>query len=382
MSAGLASAPAVGRTAAPPLDVVLVVDSLTAGGGAERYVGDLAIALLRRGHGVTVACSVDGPLRPELEAAGVQVVPLARRLVKRRCSPRYAGALHRLLRSRRPDVVHAHIYASATAAALATLGTSVPLVLTEHTEAPWRGPIARLLSRWTYRRAAHIHGVSTAVSRMLVDGYGVDAGRAEYVPTAVTAARGPGEPVPDGCGGYRLVGSVNRLAPEKGIDVLLQAVVRIAPRVPDVRFLVVGDGPQRAELEESAKRLGIADRVEFLGHRENARGLIARLQLLVIASRSDGAPLVVHEARHAGVPVVATRVGGLPDQIRDGDDGLLVDPGEPVQLARAILTVLDDPARAGRIAASGRARLEAWPHERLVDRVEATYRAVAGVPAG
>src|SRR3954447_24639907 len=131
--------------------VLLVIDSL-GGGGAERYVVDLAIELRRRGWPVEVACSTGGVRAGALTEAGVPVLILLDTLVKRRVSRRCGRALRRLIEDRRPALVHAHLYASAAAAAQATRDLAVPLVITEHTEAPWRGRRAREVSREVYRR--------------------------------------------------------------------------------------------------------------------------------------------------------------------------------------------------------------------------------------
>jgi glycosyltransferase involved in cell wall biosynthesis len=375
----VSAAPALIRSpaaaVAAPLDVLLVVDALE-GGGAERYVSDLAAALCARGHAVTVACSLGGPSASHLQSAGVDVVDLLGRLVKRRVSLPFAAALRHVVSRRRPDVVHAHIYASAAAAALATVGTSVPLLVTEHTEAPWRGRQAVGMSRVIYRRAARIHVVTSAIADLLGGSYGVPPERFEHVPTAVTPApRCAPTPAPH-WQSRRLIGRVGRLAPEKGIDVFLRAAARIASHSSDAHFLVVGDGPLRSELEALARRLGLDGRIEFLGQRPDARAVIAQLELLVVSSLSDGAPLVVLEARHAHVPVIASAVGGLPDQIRHAHDGLLVSPGNERALAAAITALLEDPGYARRLARNGDRRIGAWTHERLVRHVEGSYRDV------
>jgi glycosyltransferase involved in cell wall biosynthesis len=360
--------------------VLLVVDSLD-GGGAERYVTDLAVALAARGHGVTVACATGGVLRAPLDAAGVPVVELVGRRVKRRVSTRFAAALRRLVRDHAPDVVHAHIYASEAAAALATWGTEVPLVVTEHTEAPWRGPGARAVSRWLYGRADHVVAVSAAIRTQLVDDFAVPGDRVTHVVNAVTplprATGADGPPLPVRARGRRLVGRVSRLAPEKGIDVFLRAAAQLAARDPAVHFLVVGDGPERARLEALAGALGVAGRVDFLGFREDARVVIAELDVLAVTSLSDGAPLVVLEAMEAGVPVVASAVGGLPDQVAHGRDGLLVPPGDPDALAGALGGLLRDPDRRRALGAAGRRRVGAGGHDRLVEGMEAVYRRLA-----
>jgi glycosyltransferase involved in cell wall biosynthesis len=169
---------------------------------------------------------------------------------------------------------------------------------------------------------------------------------------------------------------VGRLQPEKGVDVFLRAAALVSARVPSARFVVVGDGPLRGELEALAGRLGLEGRVEFLGYRPDARELLGGLDVLAVSSRSDGAPLVVLEALTAGVPVVGSAVGGIPDQIRHGREGLLVPPGDPHALADALAALVAEPARARAMGAAGRRRARDFSHSRMVDEIEATYRDV------
>jgi glycosyltransferase involved in cell wall biosynthesis len=359
----------------PPLSVLLVIDSLD-GGGAERCVVDLAVALRRRGWPVHVACSVGGIRAATLADAGVPVTVLLEQLVERRVSGRYERALARLVAELRPAVVHAHLFASAAAAAHAVRDQPVPLVVTEHTEGPWRDRRARAVSGLVYRHADRVVAVSSAIRDLLVTGYGVAPERVEVLlptaaapPAAVSAPPDPGRPV---------VGLVGRLVPEKGVDVFLRAAALVSAVVPQARFLVVGDGPLRPDLEHRAAVLGLAGAVTFTGYRSDAPRLLAGLDVLAVPSRSDGSPLVVCEAMAAGVPVVASRVGGLPDLVEDGGSGLLVRPGEAEDLARALVSLLLDPEAARRLGARGRRLAAGRSHERLVDRMTQLYTDVAG----
>ncbi len=371
--------------AALPRHVLLVVDSLQCG-GAERYVVDLALTLRRQGVGVSVACSVAGPFAAELEAAAVPVHALMPALVKRRFSPAFAARLRRLIRTQRIDLVHAHIYASATASAAALARTPVSLVLTEHTEAPWRGRTDRWISRVAYLRADHIVAVSTPIRDDLCTRFGVAPERVTYVPNAIPEIRTPlAEPLPAADGGALLIGRVARLEPEKGIDRFIHAAAAIGERAPRAEFLVVGEGPLEDDLRRLARELGIADRVHFLGRRDDARAVIERLDLLAVSSITDGSPLVVLEAMSAGVPVVATATGGLPDQIEHGVNGLLVPPGDAPALAAAMLRLIDDLDEARRFADAGRRRFAAeFSYDAMVGRVLRAYAAAVRrrVPAG
>jgi glycosyltransferase involved in cell wall biosynthesis len=385
MSAQLAAGSA--PWAPGPERVLLVVDSLESG-GAERHVVELATALRGAGREVTVACSVGGPLGADLAAWGIPVLPLLGERVKRRFSPAFADALRALLAERRFDLVHAHVHASATAAAAALADDDLPLVVTEHTEAPWRGPADLSLARAAYRRAGHVVAVSRAIRWHLIRRLGVPAGRVTYVPNAV--AVDPPEAGSAGAGaalaprGGPLIGAVCRLQPEKGVDVFLRAAAVAAQELPEARFAVIGDGPLRRSLTRLARELGLRERVRFLGHRPDARSLMARLDVLAVSSITDGSPLVILEAMTAGTPIVASACGGIPDQVRDGVDGLLVPPGAPGALAAALVRVARDGGLAARLAASGRHRARTeFSFAAMLARVEAAYAsALAAREAG
>lgn len=357
--------------------VLQVVDSLDPG-GAERHVVDLAAELSRRGHDVAVASSVGGVLAAELEQHGIPLLPLMPALVKRRASPAYAVRLREL--AGRYDVVHAHMYASSVAAAQATAAQPTALIVTEHTEAPWRSHEARRISRRVYRRAQRLLAVSSVIGDMLCRHDGVPRSRVRVVPPAITPGSAPPAPRPPSWQGRPVIGRVCRLQPEKGVDVFLQAAARVREQHAQARFVVIGDGPLRSELEALAGEPGLAGTVELLGFRPDARELIGALDVLAVSSRSDGTPLVVFEALSAGVPVVASRVGGIPDQVRDGREGLLVPPDDPAALAGALGRIIDDPALATRLGRAARRRAASFPHAGMVDSVESAYReAVAAV---
>lgn len=364
-----------------PYKLLIVTDSLEVG-GAERHVVDLVLALRREGHAVTVACSVSGSLAEPLEAARIPVRSLVRRKIKRRVSLPYAWALRKLLERERFDLVHAHVYSSAAASALATVGTDVPLVVTEHTEAPWQGRGGRLFSRWMYRRVSRVIAVSSAIERRLIERDRVPPGRISVVPNSVPPtweAQGEVLPLPQELvsGEGPVVGMVARLQPEKGVKSFLEAASRVAEEFPAARFVVVGDGPLRRELFGLAERLGIREHVVFTGFRPDAQALIRLMGVVAVPSVSEGTPLVVLEAMAAGVPVVASRVGGIPDQIEHGREGFLIPPGDTQALGEAILELLRNPELARRMGEAGSLRAGTeFGHENMVRAIEEIYRDV------
>ncbi|MBV8694664.1 MAG: glycosyltransferase, partial [Ktedonobacteraceae bacterium] len=291
-----------------PLRVLLVADSLDVG-GAEQHVVSLAVALAQKGYHVTLACSVEGSLASFPRQGNVLVQPLLHTLVKRQFSLGFAWQLSQLVRRGSFDLVHAHMYTSAFASACALFGTSIPLVITEHSQANWRSKHAQRCSRWFYHRASHIIAVSKEIRRRLIERDNVPFDRVSVIMNATPLLAVPNtEPVlPVEIGKGLLVGMVARLQPEKGPTYFLEAAAYVLRVVQDIQFLVVGDGPMRAKLQAYAVQLGIQKHVHFLGFRLDARSLIGLLDILVVPSLSEGTPLVTLEAMTADVAVVATK---------------------------------------------------------------------------
>jgi glycosyltransferase involved in cell wall biosynthesis len=180
-----------------------------------------------------------------------------------------------------------------------------------------------------------------------------------------------------------IVGFVGRLQPEKGVDVLLQAATTVLAVVPQASFVIIGDGPLLPTLEEQAGQLGLSSRVRFLGFRADVPRLLTQLSAVVIPSRNEGTPLVLLEAMSAGVPVVASAVGGIQDVLRQGKEGLLVAPDDPAALADALCSLLLDPERMRSMGEAGRQRRGQFIFAEMVDAIEKTYgKALGAKPAG
>ena len=180
-----------------------------------------------------------------------------------------------------------------------------------------------------------------------------------------------GKPVLDGT----VVGNVARLAEQKGQRTLLDAATLVRARRPDVRFAIAGDGELRDELEEQAKQLG--DHVVMLGNRSDVPDLLASFAVFAYPSRFEGLCLAVLEAQAAGVPVVATPVGGIRETVIDGETGFLVPVGDARALADRILQVLEHPDDARRVAAAARRRVQRFSEERMVAETLALYDELA-----
>jgi L-malate glycosyltransferase len=148
------------------------------------------------------------------------------------------------------------------------------------------------------------------------------------------------------------------LRPIKGLDVLVQAAAHITAKVRDVEFIIVGEGPDREPALRQARDLGVADRFSFLGHREDVPALLSSADIFVLPSRSEAFPNAVLEAMAAGLPVVASAVGGIPEVVADGHTGRLVPPDDPSALARALVGMMNDPGGAAALGQAGRRVVE------------------------
>jgi len=215
----------------------------------------------------------------------------------------------------------------------------------------------------------------------LVERDGIFHDQVVCIPNAVTPAPARSSsladllPLPPG----PKVGVIARLQPEKGVEGFVRAAKSILAAYPQASCLILGDGPLRPDLEWLARHLGIAGSLHFLGFRTDARAFLPDLDVLAVPSLTEGGPLVILEAMAAGVPVVASAVGGIPEQVRHNEEGLLVPAGDTLALAEAILSLLQNPQRARVLGEAGRRRsLDRYQYDSMLNRVEEVYRQVLG----
>lgn len=369
--------------------VVTLVDYLSCVGGAEHLALLIAthldperfesiLCVSRWPHPVRVGASPSSeqPLGL-LEAAGVRLLGLQRR---RKVEPRAWAVLGRFLRRERVDVLHTHKFGSNVWGTLAGRAARVPVILAhEHTWSYEGQPLRRFLDRELIARGAtRFIAVSREDRRRMTDVEGIAPSRTLFIPNGV-----PLSPAPSGADvraelgiepDAPVIGAVGVHRPQKALHVLLRATAILAGERPDLRVLMVGDGPERAALERLSSELGVSNVVRFLGSRSDVPDILRALDLAVCCSDFEGSPLAVMEYMDAGLPVVATAVGGVPDLIESGVHGLLVAPRDPSALAESISRLLRDPELARNMGAQGRARRRSeFDIDVLVGRLEALY---------
>lgn len=354
-------------------------------GGPATYVPQIASFLVQRGYRVVVVALSDSGAHAADAAYPFRLVRIKRRSFK---PLRWARTIGTLLREgRRADTIF--VNGLAMEAALVNSVLRRPLVHKvvgdlaweraqvrgwtrdsfEHFQRRrygWRIEALRALRAWWTRRATTVIVPSRFLAAQVV-GWGVKAARVVTIYNGVNVL-GPA-PAPIACtpqGKPLTITTVARLVPWKGIDGLLRALARL----PELRLVLVGDGPQRAALEQLASALGLAGRVRFAGTRDAraTAALLAASDIFVLNSTYEGLPHVVVEAMQLGVPVVATAVGGTPELIRDGVNGRLIPAGDDDALVAALAALAADPALRQRLAQAARAASLAHSHAAMLEQ--------------
>jgi glycogen synthase len=363
-------------------------------GGMQNHTAELTRALDRRGVVQTVL-TTRPPTAPRFQRLGDHARVIRLGLPIRRFRQLYGpqAAIIAPILAARADVVHVHLGEDLavlpTGAAAAKLHR-LPLVLTVHTSlhhtlavSDLRSAVLKTLGgqieRWGEHSAEAVLGITPRLSKLLISD-GAAENRIHVIPPGVNPSlfEGPFEDPFSGVGRSRVL-FVGRLAPQKGVDTLVAAAGLL--KDPCAQVLLVGDGPERKALERETERLGVGDRLHFVGFVTHDRlpTAMAHADVLVLPSLYEELGTVLLEAMQAGLPIVASETGGIPDVIEDGVNGLLVPPGDPEALARGIDRILSDGDLARRLSEGAQERGKDYDWEVLAERVLRVYQ---GLTAG
>ncbi len=377
----------------PPLHVCHAVLSLSVG-GLERVVVGLVREGVRRGQRVSVLCvQGEGVLAADARTAGAEVVSLDKPPGR---SARHFELATAALTRLAPDVVHTHQIGAAWYVGPGAAGRGVPVLHTEHGNpfARASGWVERLKLRLFYRRTARFAArfccvsadIATAMGRwgtvprprLAVVPNGIDLTIADGLPDREEARRALGIPTD-----AVVVGTVGRLAEVKRQDRLLRAAAEVRKQVPKLHLLIVGDGPERANLERLAGELGLADVTTFAGYHPRPELCMRAMDLFALTSRSEGFPLTILEAWAVGVAVVSTAVGGIPDVVADGVSGRLVSEHDAAGFAAAVADALADPSVRAKWASGGAEAVQAkYAVPVVAADYERMYRELIGTKSG
>lgn len=363
------------------MKILVVIDKLSMDGITPSCIAMHlrdSYELFRRRNCQPEICNIrgDDPGSRLLEAAGIQVHKLGLSPLSPLICRRLAGIIDNC----GSELVHAHGYSAANFGRLAAAMRKIPAVVHEHAILPVRPHqfLADALLRGLTTCAV---GVSGAVADFLVRGRcvprsrvrvvhnGIDLVRFRQVEASMNAARARFDLPPD----VPLAGCAARFRKEKGQHVLLDALPLLHESIPDCHLVLAGDGPDRQLLEQRAAELKVAGKVRFAGFIDDIPLFLRALSVLVIPSLSEGFSFAAAEAMAAGCPVVASRVGGLPEVVEDGVTGLLVPPGDAPALAAAAGKLLTDESLREKLTERAGQDVARFSLETYVDKMTALF---------
>ena len=350
--------------------------------GAEVLVAETIRRLGRRLDPIVYCIDKVGALGEQMLSEGVPVIAFNRQPgIDTGLVGRFAGELRR----RPADVLHAHQYTPFFYSALAKVAarSRARLILTEHGRhfPDITSSKRRIVNRWLLSRfATHVNAVCEFSANALAEKDGFERSRIDIIPNGIDVQLyAPSMTREEACRqvgldpARRYIMHIARFHPVKDHRTLVQGFARMAADAPDVDLVLVGDGPERGAIETLVAELGIKGRVHFLGVRRDVPVVLRAADVFTLPSLSEGASITLMEAMAAGVPSVATDVGGMPEIMRHGVDGLLVPRQDPAKLAEAFKTLASDEAMRARMGTAARTRAEA---EYRLDQTVARYMAL------
>ena len=366
------------------LRVVTLIDSLSNAEGGERIAALVAMGLDPTRFESTLCTSRPSegdPLVAEVGSSGVRFLSLDRRS---KASLLAWRPLIDLIRRERIDILHAHKFGSNLWGTMVGRLARVPVIVAHEHAWSYEGqPLRRFLDREVIARGATVFlAVSHEDQRRMVEIERIRPERTLFLPNGIP-------PLPATAGDVRtelgigseapVVGAVGGLRPQKAFDVLVDSAASLVPSNPQLRVLIAGSGPEEERLRERIAALGLGATVSLLGRRSDVADVLAALDVAVLCSDFEGSPLAVMEYMAAGRPVVATRVGGVPDLVDHGVTGILVPPRDPARLAAAIGSLLADRSTREAMGERGRERQRReFDLGAMVTRVESLYERLFG----
>jgi glycosyltransferase involved in cell wall biosynthesis len=345
-------------------------------GGTERMIILLAREIERRGYRIHVVTMQEPKaFTAALKVAGLKTTPL--NLKKKPFLGLLRFAL--IIVRERPGLIHSFLFAGNMLGKLAAAVSGLPLICSQRSTDDWKKCLHWNMERWTSHLCKIIISNSHAGKRALVEKGRIQPEKITVIPNGIDP-----EIVRNSVSSGRnmentftgpIIGSIGNLRTAKGFEYLLDAAKQVVKKVPSARFVILGEGSLRSALEEKIARLGLQNNVSLPGFISPVEPYLARFNMLVIPSLWEGFPVVALEAMCLAKPIVATRAGDLPEIIRDGISGILVDPGDANGLAHGILTLLADEKRAQQMGQEGYKHvLENYSLTKMVDAYEAVYR--------
>ena len=362
-----------------PLHVLEILGNAIVG-GMETFVTRLVRELAQERYRVSALCPFESHVTTALREAGSDVIIAPVRDDPVWLTVQLAASF---VVDCDVDVVHAHLANAHVLGSLVSGLTERPCLATIH------GRTVSMLDLEAHRMSDRMHmSVVCRAAYSHARAVGVASERLHLIPNGVPAPKAPAlsgafAASLDVAADAPLVAFIGRLSPEKGPDLFVRMAAQLAVKHGRAVFIVIGDGPMRERLEAEARLLGVDGRMRFIGERGDVLALLPSLTALVVPSHAEGMPLALMEAMAAGVPVVATSVGGIPELVQHGHTGLLVAPGDAGNLAIAVDGLLDDLPWSASLGARARERaLAMWPQRESALRMGDLLHRIASTRQG
>jgi len=350
--------------------ILYVIANLSYGGG-EKVFAQLIRGLNREQYEVWVACLPEGKFIEEIQDTKTHLEPID---LSNRYNPKTTLRLSNMIKKNDIQIVHTQGSRGNFFGRFAAHFAKVPIIISS---------LALLITRDSHsdvnklKRKVYIQFdkfTSTYVDcflvlsefhrEALISDYKIEPCRITKVYNGIELDEfesGNGYPIMEEfnvSSSNPLIGIIGRLVFEKGLPFLLQAIPKVTEIFPDARFLIVGDGPLRTELEDLVSRLNIYENCIFTGFRRDIPDILSAIDMLVMSSLYEGMPMVILEAMAASRPIIATNVGGIPELVKDGETGILVLPKDVDALAESIIHLLKSKEKAKQMGLAGRKRVE------------------------
>ncbi len=362
-------------------------------GGAEKHIHLLAKKLIKDGYHVRLVCSNSKKLDPwcsEMKKDGIQIIRLK---VSHKHDPRHYLQLKKILQKETPDLLHLHLWnpGSCRYAFWAGMKKNVPIVTTEHDPFLLTG-LKKNIKRRALSRTSHSITVSEANLKQMLAWYPQLKNKVSVIHNGIDLeafekelfhfstqekqkirsqlfGAGPDDTV---------LLTIAALHPRKGLKYLLRAMKKIAEQKNNTKLVIVGEGPEKNDLIKLSEKLKIREKVKFLGHQENIPKLLKSSDLFVLPSVKEAFGLVLLEAMAAQLPVVATKVGGIPEIVDDRKTGFLVQPKDYDALAQTILALLNNRPLMEKLAFLGHHKVKQFDIRTMVEKTKKVYHNVLG----
>lgn len=363
---------------------ILYVSEAPIYGGAERYLIALAEGMDRTKFDIEMVISDQAPpqLREALDKLNVLTIPIAP--IQGKTDIAGITRHHACFKARKPDIVHFNLSnpLHGQYAMLAARFASVPnrvatLHLPPRNTTPTRR--GRFFERQTVCNLDTLIAVCHASQALMIQHFGIHPNRTAAVYNGIDTTDFDEQlrnlpPAILTQNSELIIGTIGRLSKQKGYDTLLDAVPQVIAKVPNVRLVIAGEGPEEDALKTQSKKNNIQDNVDFLGFRSDPPALIQAFDLFVLPSRYESFPITILEVMAASKPIVSTRVDGIPESVLHGQTGLLVEPENPVELTEAILALLEDKELRTQMSMAARQRVEGeFSLARQVEDTQAIY---------